>query len=343
MNKYFLLDKDFLLKKPCQARVIAISDKEFIEEEIENAKIIFNVKDTVVYHGIDIPYFIEYNKEKNRIEEVISEKKLNIEESTKIIEEVKSSIFDETVEIVPNIYYFYIDKKRADEQGISEIKATFEKPILDPLDYFSVETYMVKGDTVPYYVTYDNSIREATKYERYIRGQYLLESNEVLFNNAIYALKEGEVFDGKKIISMQKPSKYHEWNGIEWFCDLNRAKELKRTELKEIREQKQNEDFEFKGHLFQATEKDMRNIETKYNSITMLDKLGQDIKPYLSQKMRWTLKDNSQIDMLVRDILQLYIAWDNRRTEVFNYCNNVLYKQLEDAETVEQIEAITWE
>lgn len=175
----------------------------------------------------------------------------------------------------------------------------------------------------------DGSLREATKEELYAKGQY--------------NLIEGEKFQDEKIILVPCPSKYHIWKENDWTVNLADVKKIKREELKKIRTQKQNEDFEFNGHLFQATEKDMRNIETKYNAITMLDKLGQDIKPYLAQKIKWTLKNNTQIELLVSDILQLYIAWDNRRTEVFNYCNNVLYKQLEDATTVEEIEAITWE
>lgn len=139
---------------------------------------------------------------------------------------------------------------------------------------------------------------------------------------------------------------YYENGEIVKKIDLVQLKYLKREELKVIREKKQNADLEYKGHIFQATEKDMRNIETKYNAIIMkllLNKPGEDIYPYLTSKIKWTLKNNKQIELRVSEILRLYIAWDDRRTEVFNYCNDVLYKKLDDATTIEEIEAIKWE
>lgn len=216
--RYFLLDKQFLMKQPCQARVIAISDKEFTREEIEQAKDTFKTIDTLVYISEDIPHCIEYDYMNDIIKEKEILPQVEILEE-KVIQEPKK-IFDDSVEIQPNVYYFYIDKKRADEQGASEIKATFERPVLNPLEYFGIETYMVKGNTIPYYVTYDNGIREATKFERYERGQYSLAENEVVLNNEVIELKEGQYVSDGVITTTPKPEGllvgHWDWETHQW-------------------------------------------------------------------------------------------------------------------------------
>lgn len=229
--RYFLLDKQFLLKQPCQARVIAISDKEFTREEIERAMNKFKTIDTLVYVGEDIPHYIEYDYMNDTIKEKIIVPQDEIQEE-EIVQETKK-IFDDSVEVQPNVHYFYIDKRRADEQGVSEAKATFERPVLDPLDYFGVETYMVKGNTIPYYVTYDNGIREATKFERYERGQYSLEENEFILNNEVIELKEGQYVSESVITTIPKPEGllvgHWNWETHQWIDDTTDVDRVQKT------------------------------------------------------------------------------------------------------------------
>lgn len=218
--RYFLLDKQFLLKQPCQARVIAISDNEFTREEIEQAMDNFKTIDTLVYVGEDIPHYIEYDYVNDTIKEKVIIPTVEIQEE-EIVQEPKK-IFDDSVEVQHNVYYFYIDKRRADEQGISENKATFERPVLNPLEYFGIETYMIKGDTIPHYITNDNGvIRKATKFERYERGQYSLEENEAILNNEVIELEKGQYVSEGAITTIPRPEEllvgYWNWGTHQWI------------------------------------------------------------------------------------------------------------------------------
>lgn len=231
--RYFLLDKQFLMQNPCRARVIAISDKEFTKEEINQAMDRFQTIDTLIHVGEDIPHYIDYDYMSDTIKEkvILPQKEI---QGAEVIQEPKK-IFDDSVEVQHNVYYFYIDKKIADEQGVSETKATFERPVIDPADYFGIETYMIKGDTVPYYVTVaDGFVREATKYERYKRGQYVLEENEEILNNNIVELKSGQFVDGGAIKSKVIPNRLISYTWIfgesEWVRTYSDVYELNKLQ-----------------------------------------------------------------------------------------------------------------
>ncbi|WP_286033746.1 hypothetical protein [Fusobacterium necrogenes] len=200
---YFLLDKDYAVNNV--TRCIGISQKGFTQEDIESAKLKFNSKDVVIYEGDDIPHYIEYDAVTNTIKEGVAP--IPVEDIHVISEDVDDiKLFDDEVKISKDIFYFYIDKIIADTEHISENLATFNQPLLNPDKYLGKESYLIKGKEMPYYITIENgSVREATEYERYKRGQYILRENEVEYNNNLITLEEGWYIQDNELIKIEKP------------------------------------------------------------------------------------------------------------------------------------------
>ena len=136
--------------------------------------------------------------------------------------------------------YFYIDKEIADNKGLSEILGVFDEKILNPHDFFKREVYEVVDDNIPYYIIYDNGkIREATKYERYIKGNYILLDREVLYNKEIIFLDDGKYLENNKLITINCPDdgNIYDWIDNKWIFNLEKTIEKKENELLEIRTQ----------------------------------------------------------------------------------------------------------
>lgn len=193
------------------------SETNATEEELKLVRKHFKFEgEFLIFEGIDIPHKFKYNENLDTIEEVIE----IVEDTPQIlsdeIEEVESE-FDESVEIEPEVYYFYIDKEIADKFYVAETITTFRKPVLDPDTYFTKPTYMIKGKHTPYYITVeDGVVREATEYEKYSRGQRKLSENEVVLKKEIIVLDEGQYLDEEKqeIITVSCPEEYlsRKWN-----------------------------------------------------------------------------------------------------------------------------------
>ncbi len=139
--------------------------------------------------------------------------------------------------------YFYIDKEIADNKGLSEILGVFDEKILNPHDFFKREVYEVVDDNIPYYIIYDNGkIREATKYERYLKGNYILLDREVIYNGEIVFLDDGQYVENGELITIDCPTdgNMYDWKDKKWIFNLEKTIEKKENELLEIRTQMKN-------------------------------------------------------------------------------------------------------
>lgn len=212
---YFYLDKD--QAKQGTACCFWKSETNATDEELELVRKHFDFKgEFLIFEGVDIPHKFKYNEELDTIEEVIEIVEDTPQTLSNEIEEVESE-FDESVEIEPEVYYFYIDKEIADKFYVAETITTFRKPVLDPDTYFTKPTYMIKGKHTPYYITVeDGVIREATEYEKYTRGQRKLNENEAIFKEDIIILNPGQYINEEKeeIITVPCPPEYlvNDWD-----------------------------------------------------------------------------------------------------------------------------------
>lgn len=205
----FYLDK--ILAKQGIAKCIAVSEIEISEKELEERKVCFNVQEVLIYEGIDIPHKFKYNESLDTIEELIETEEIAPRMLAEEIQE-KESDFDESIEIDPEKQYFYLDKAYADNFNKSQIIAVFPKPLKNPTEYFQKEVYQHFGKDIPYYISIDegNIIREATEYEKYIRGQRKLTENEVIFKENIIILEPGQYIDeeNQELITVPCPPEY---------------------------------------------------------------------------------------------------------------------------------------
>ena len=181
----FYLDKE--LAKQGIAKCIAVSETLIDNQELEERKLCFNVKETLIFEGNDIPHKFKFNENLDNIEEFIE-----VEEQSALFAEDKAlqteieSDFDESISIDINKQYFYIDKEYADQNFQSQIIAVFQKPLKNPAKYFNKEVYCHIGKDIPFYITIEkNKIREATEFEKYQRKQRVLEENEYISDNQI--------------------------------------------------------------------------------------------------------------------------------------------------------------
>lgn len=212
----FYLDKE--LAKQGIAKCIAVSEKMINEIELEERKEYFQVKEVLIFEGNDIPHKFKFNKTLDTIEEFIE-----VTEQPALFAEDRTlqaeSDFDESVEIDSEKQYFYIDKEYADRFFKSKIIAVFEQPLKNPAEYFQKEVYQHYGKDIPYYITVeDNTIREATEYEKYKRAQRKLEENEVAIDSkkTIVSLAEGQYVEADEVITVPCPEEYlkREWDKV---------------------------------------------------------------------------------------------------------------------------------
>lgn len=212
---YFYLDKE--LAKQGIAKCIAKSDIRIItQEELEARKKIFNVKEVLIFEGIDIPHKFKYNESLDTIEELIEVEKIAPRMLSEEVQE-KESDFDESVEIDPEKQYFYLDKAYADKFHKSQVIAVFPQPLKNPTEYFQKEVYQHYGKDIPFYISIDdNVVREATEFEKYQRGQRKLNENEVVFKENIIILEPGQYIDedNQELITVPCPPEYlvNDWD-----------------------------------------------------------------------------------------------------------------------------------
>lgn len=227
----FYLDKD--LAKQGIAKCIAVSEKMINEIELKERKKYFQVNEVLIFEGNDIPHKFKFNDSLDSIEEVVEVIEDTPQTLSKEVTEQESD-FDESVEIDPEKQYFYIDKEYADKFFKSKMIAVFEQPLKNPNLYFNKQVYQHYGKDIPYYITVeDNTIREATEYEKYKRNQRKLEENEVAIDSkkTIVSLAEGQYVEADEVVTVPCPEEYlkREWDKdkhiwIDMTTDLDRVR-----------------------------------------------------------------------------------------------------------------------
>ena len=111
---------------------------------------------------------------------------------------------------------------------------------------------------------------------------------------------------------------------------LEEIKERKIAELKSIRDTQEVADIQVNGHLFDYDEKARERINA---AIVALD---------LTQgTITWTLADNTDTEVTSSD-LKYVIAMVAQRSNTLHVKYRTLKEQVENAQTKEEVEAITW-
>lgn len=185
--------------------------------------------------------------------------------------------------------------------------------------------YWVGNEYPTFSMFYDeqkNIIREKTKYEKFICNEY--------------QLKDGEYIENREIKKTEKPNKHSFWENNKWTTDILLLKRFKREELKKIRDTKVRENISLYGAEFQVrNEKDIENFKDVERA---LDKGFRQ----LTDKIFWVLADNSTKEFTYEQLSKVLDEKAKRKEEIFKKFI-LLSKELEKANTIEEIENIKWE
>lgn len=189
-----------------------------------------------------------------------------------------------------------------------------------PANYYAEYTADMVISAVKYInpVLDNGNLREATREELVAKGVEV-------------GLEAGEIIHDKKLVKIPQPSKYHEWNGVEWIVNLEEVKKTRIEELKRARDKKISEDLEVEGALFQVRPEDLQKF--------FLKKIEADLGA--TKPDNWRLADNTykEIDFeFIKKILEVYGA---RQRAIFTQFG-VLEYQINNCNSVEEIEAIKW-
>ena len=233
---------------------------------------------------------------------------------------------------------------------------------------------------------YANSLEEVKNeprnyYEEYTEDMYITDEE---FQNPIFdktgelreqeiSLNDGELIKNKKIVTIEKPSAYHKWNGKEWIVDLEEVKEQKREFFKNELKEKEYADFEHEGNIYQMGENDIPNFEKIKISLDILQSIEEvdkildlleELDANMVNKLRlalngkkiskkelvtmlenyateWRLKDNTMLPITYKKVKEIHLMWIFRSGRL-NAEYNEINKKLLEAETIEEIEAIKW-
>ncbi|MDY6173456.1 MAG: DUF2977 domain-containing protein [Fusobacterium necrophorum] len=122
---------------------------------------------------------------------------------------------------------------------------------------------------------------------------------------------------------------------IVYSPNLDRIKKQVNEKWKMERQEKIDADLEYKGSIFQMREDvDVKNFEQRGLQIA----LGQK---KLTDKEEWRLKDNTFKEFNYKELLEIVGLWGDRKTRIWNDLKR-MWKELEKAKSVEDIEKITW-
>lgn len=180
-------------------------------------------------------------------------------------------------------------------------------------------------------------ITEANLKHPFVKDKILREmSREECVSEGIeIELEEGEIIQDKKLIKIHKPSEYHIWNGKEWKVDLEDVKNKINETWKKERQEKIDADLEYKNFMFQMREDiDVKNFEQRGLQIALNQKK-------LTDKEEWRLKDNTFKEFTYKELLEIVGLWGKRKQKIWNDLKR-MWKELEKANSIEEIEKIAW-
>ena len=200
---------------------------------------------------------------------------------------------------------------------------TVEEVKENPTSYYKdySKNMIITDINYQYPIVEADSIREMTKEEKIKAGIEV-------------TLEEGEVIKNKKLLKIEKPSKYHKWQNNEWVINLEEVKNSKREELKSIRIQKLYENITVNGDTFQVRKDDLDNFwEVDYilgtGEVTETD------------TRNWILADNSIKTFTYAQIMNVLTEFIKRKDKIFDKFGELSIK-LSTAKSVEEIEKIEW-
>ena len=193
----------------------------------------------------------------------------------------------------------------------------------NPLSYYPEyrENMIITEEEFQYPIQDENGLREMKKEEKIKAGIEV-------------TLEEGEVIKNKKLVKIERPSKYHKWQNNEWVVNLEEVKNSKREELKVIRTNKLYENITVNGDTFQVREHDLENFWEADYMLSNSEVQETDTR-------NWILADNSIKVFTYLQILNVLTEFIKRKSRIFDKFGELSIK-LSATKSAEEIEKIEW-
>ena len=175
------------------------------------------------------------------------------------------------------------------------IKLIFSDWIGDENDYLYI------GDNVLQYPIFDNGVlREKSLYERYVDGEYILGLRDVILNETIYTLSDGQYVEDGKIKTKDKPEGLQiewDWETKEWVekgtIDMVKFEvDLLKTKILE-------EGYEWNGYRQKCRDKDIALINNTLDALNYAVQINPD------EKVTWYFNDNTPLVIGITELIDL--------------------------------------
>lgn len=122
---------------------------------------------------------------------------------------------------------------------------------------------------------------------------------------------------------------------IVYSPNLEKIKKKINEKWKKERQEKIDADLNYKGYVFQMREDiDVKNFEQRGLQIALNQKK-------LTDKEEWRLKDNTFKEFTYKELLEIVGIWGERKKKIWIDLKR-MWKELEKANSIEEIEKITW-
>lgn len=213
------------------------------------------------------------------------------------------------------------------EPPIYIIVPSMEEFLINPIKYFPEikPNFEVSLERIEDYIIENNIIREKKREEK------------ILLDNRKDLLNEGEYIENSSIKIKEKPEGIYKyiWDKIntEWLegLKLDEVKEVKRLEMKGIRDTQNEEDICYKENLFDG-DLDSKNKLFQASQIFK----GEEVK------VDWITADNKIAKLTGGDLEQIVVLFSNREQKLFTIFANKL-KNIDDCKDIDSVKKIKWE
>lgn len=207
------------------------------------------------------------------------------------------------------------------------IAPSLEEFLKNPNEYFSeiASDFTVSLDRIEEYIIEDNIVREKKR------------EDKILLDGKIELLYDGEYIENLIIKTKEKPEGIYKYiwdkNIYEWLegLTLDETKEVKRLEMKEIRDSKNEEDIAYGNDLFDGD----------LNSKNKLFQASQIFKE-TETEVDWITADNKIAKLKGKDLENIVVLFSTREQDLFTVFADRL-TSIESCEDIENVKKIKWE
>lgn len=207
------------------------------------------------------------------------------------------------------------------------IAPSLEEFLKNPNESFPeiASDFTVSLDRIEEYIIEDNIVREKKR------------EDKILLDGKIELLYDGEYIENLIIKTKEKPEGIYKYiwdkNIYEWLegLTLDETKEVKRLEMKGIRDSKNEEDIAYGNDLFDGD----------LNSKNKLFQASQIFKE-TETEVDWITTDNKIAKLKGKDLENIVVLFSTREQDLFTVFADRL-TSIESCEDIENVKKIKWE